>query len=79
MNKRKLASLEITNNKGFIFPVMSFIDSLVQRHTAVDASRYQQIRFVALEILRQRIENSYPGSTGEIYVELYIADDFFTI
>ena len=51
MNKRKLASLEITNDKGFIFPVMSFIDSLVQRHTSIDASRYQQIRFVALEVV----------------------------
>ena len=79
MNKRKLASLEITNDKGFIFPVMSFIDSLVQRHTAIDASRYQQIRFVALEVLKQRIENSYPGSEGEIFVELYIVDDFFEI
>ena len=79
MKKRKLASLEITNDKGFIFPVMSFIDSLVQRHTAIDASRYQQIRFVALEVLKQRIENSYPGSEGEIFVELYIVDDFFEI
>ena len=79
MNKRKLASLEITNDKGFIFPVMSFIDSLVQRHTAIDASRYQQIRFVALEVLKQRIENSYPGSKGEIFVELYIVGDFFEI
>ena len=79
MNKRKLASIEITNDKGFIFPVMSFIDSLVQRHTSVDASRYQQIRFVALEVLKQRIENSYPGSKGEIFVELYIVGDFFEI
>ncbi|MBR6647392.1 MAG: hypothetical protein IKL09_07745, partial [Clostridia bacterium] len=79
MNKRKLASLEITNDKGFIFPVMSFIDSLVQRHTSVDASIYQQIRFVALEVLKQRIENSYPGSKGDIFVELYIVGDFFEI
>ena len=79
MNKRKLASLEITNDKGFIFPVMSFIDSLVQRHTSMDASRYQQIRFVALEVLKQRIEYSYPGSRGLIFVELYIVGDFFEI
>ena len=58
MNKKKLASLEIKNDKLYIFPVMSFIDSIAQRHTAIDISRYNQIRLVAGEILKQRIENS---------------------
>lgn len=79
MNKKKLASLEIKNDKLYIFPVMSFIDSIAQRHTAIDISRYNQIRLVAGEILKQRIENSYPGGSGEIFVELFIVNEFFEI
>lgn len=79
MNKRKLASLEITNNKAFIFPVLSFIDSVAQRHTSIDISRYNQIRLIAGEVLKQRIEKAYPGSVGEIFVELFIENEFFEI
>lgn len=79
MNKKKIASLEIKNDKLYIFPVMSFIDSIAQRHTAIDISRYNQIRLVAGEILKQRIENSYPGNKGEIFVELFIDNEFFEI
>ncbi len=79
MNRKKLASLEIKNDKAYIFPVLSFIDSLAQYHTSIDSTRYQQLRHVAGEMLKQRIENSYPGSKGEIYVELYFVGDFFEI
>ena len=72
MNKKKLATLEITNNKAYIFPVMSFIDSLVQKHSTIDFGRYSQLRLVAGEMLRQRIDNSYPGSEGTIFVDLAI-------
>ena len=50
MSRKKLASLEVANSKMFVFPVLSFIDSLAQRHTAMDVTRYQQLRFVASEI-----------------------------
>lgn len=79
MNRKKLASIEIKNDKAYIFPVLSFIDSLAQRHTAMDSTRYQQIRHIAGEMLKQRIENSYPGTVGLLYVELFFVDDFFEI
>ena len=79
MNKRKLASLEITNDKAYFFPVMSFIDAIAGRHTAIDVSRYNQMRLVVGEILKQRIEKSYPGTRGEIFVEIFLAGDFFEI
>ncbi|MBQ4068775.1 MAG: GNAT family N-acetyltransferase [Lachnospiraceae bacterium] len=79
MNRKKLVSIEIKNDKAYIFPVLSFIDSLAQRHTTMDVSRYQQLRYVAAGMLKQRIENSYPGATGPIYVELYLVGDFIEI
>lgn len=79
MSRKKLASLEVANSKMFVFPVLSFIDSLAQRHTAMDVTRYQQLRFVASEILKQRIEFSYPGSVGSIFVELFLDEGFFEI
>lgn len=79
MNKKKLASLEIKNDKLYIFPVMNFIDSIAQRHKAVDVTRYNQIRLVVGEILKQRIEKSYPGSVGEIFIELFIINEFFEV
>lgn len=79
MNKKKIASLEIKNDKLYIFPVMSFIDSIAQKHTSVDVTRYNQLRLIVGEILKQRIENSYPGSVGEIFVELFIDNEFFEI
>lgn len=79
MNKKKLATLEITNNKAYIFPVMSFIDSLVQKHSTIDFGRYSQLRLVAGEMLRQRIDNSYPGSEGTIFVDIAIVGEFLEI
>ncbi len=79
MNRRKLASLEIKNDKEFIFPVLSFIDSLAQRHKNMDPARYLGFRQVVGEILRQRIEKSYPGSVGEIFVDLFLNGEFFEI
>ena len=77
MNKRKLASLEIKNNKMYILSVLSFMDGLASRYTNGDVTRYQQLRFVAGEMLKQRIERSYPGSEGEIYAEMSLVGDFF--
>lgn len=77
MHKRKLASLEIKNKQAYTFPVLSFMDAIAERHKNVDVARYQQLRFVAAEMLRQRIEKAYPGSEGAIVVEMYLADDYF--
>ena len=53
MNKKKIASIEIINDKTYIFPVMNFIDSIAGKHALIDVSRYNQMRLVAGEILKQ--------------------------
>lgn len=79
MNKRNLASITISNNKIYLFPVLSFIDSLAQQNTKMDITRYHQIKLVAGEVIKQRIEKAYPGAIGEIRIELSIINDFFEI
>ncbi|MBE7043391.1 MAG: GNAT family N-acetyltransferase [Ruminococcaceae bacterium] len=79
MNKRKLASLEIKNDKIFVFPVLNFIDSLVQYHVSMDITRYQKFRLVVSGMIQERIERSYPGTQGSLFVEVYRTGDYFEI
>lgn len=55
------------------------MDALVNQHRNYDVRSYNQLRFVASEILTNRIENAYPNSTGKLYVEFFIKDDFFEV
>ena len=66
MKMKKIASIEIENRKYYIFPVLSFLDAVISRHTAVDIGRYNRLRYVVGEVLKNRIETSYPGGQGPI-------------
>ena len=79
MSIKKIASIEIVNKKNYVFPVLSFLDAVISRHAAVDIERYNKLRFVVGEVLRNRIEKSYPGGEGAIWVDLFLEDTYFEI
>lgn len=79
MDGNKIASLEISNKRFYIFPVLSFLDSIACQHNTIDPSRYHQLRFVVGEILKTRIENAYPGGNGKIYVELFLTESYLEV
>lgn len=79
MKMKKIASIEIENRKYYIFPVLSFLDAVISRHTAVDIGRYNRLRYVVGEVLKNRIETSYPGGQGPIWVDLFWSDTYFEV
>ncbi len=79
MLKKKLASIEITNSRSYIIPVLSFIDAIASQHKAMELSRYHQLRFVVGELLKSRIDNAYPGSTGPLYIDLFLSDCYVEV
>ena len=79
MNMRKIASLEIHNQKLYIPAVLSFLDSIVSNHQGMDHGRYNRLRYVVGEILENRIEKSYPGSKGILNVDLFLSDSSFEV
>ena len=79
MNKQKLASITIFNRKMYLFPVLSFMDSLAQQNKEMDITRYHQLKLVAGEVIKQRIEKAYPGTSGEIQIEFSFVNDYFEI
>lgn len=79
MNRKKLASLEIYNNKIYLMPTLSFIDALVIQHSKLEVDRYQNFRLVVEKALCRRIDHAYPGSRGIIEVELFISDRYFEV
>jgi len=76
---KKLASLEIDNNKIFVEPILCFLDSVVSKHPTHDFCRYNRLRFVVGEILEKRVRNAYPNSKGKIVVELFLSEEFFEV
>lgn len=79
MVNKKIATLEIGNNRIFIPAVLNFIDALISQHKNFDIARCNQLRFVTTRLLLNRIENAYPNSYGKIFVELSIIDDYLEI
>lgn len=79
MARKKIASIEIQNRDFYISPVLSFLDSLTSRHTAMDLGRYHKLRYIVGEMLKARVDNAYPGSLGTIWVEFYLADSYFEV
>ena len=79
MFRKKLASIEINNNRIYIAPVLSFLDSVSSQHKTMDISRYHQLRFVVGELLKARIDNSYPGTSGTLFVDLFLTDLYFEV
>lgn len=79
MNKRKIASLEIYNNRTYIIPTMTFLDAIVNQHAKLEHDRYNRFRFVVEEVLIRRIERAYPGKRGIIEVELFLSDRVFEV
>ena len=78
-NMNKLASIEIKNNKFYIGAVLSFIDSLAGRHTAIDFGRYNRLRYIVGEMLINRIEKAYPGTVGTINVDMFLTPLYFEV
>lgn len=78
MEMEKVVSLEIWNDKSYINPVLSFLDTLASQ-TGADIIRYNRLRFILCGILRTRIENSYPGDRGRLYVEFFRSKTEFEI
>lgn len=79
MRTRKIASLEIYNQEAYISAAMGFIDAVVSNHKLYDWSRYNQFRFVVLEMIKRRVERAYPNTRGAIYIELFVRDDMFEV
>ncbi len=78
MEMEKVVSLEIWNDRSYINPVLSFLDTLASQ-TGADIFRYNRLRFILCGILRTRIENSYPGDRGMLHVEFYRSQTEFEI
>lgn len=79
MENRKIASLEIKNHRIYIPAVLSFLDSIICQHNNYDITNYNKLRFVVTEMLAIRIADSYPDSTGNLYVDIAIKDDCLEI
>lgn len=77
MSTKKIASIQIYNLDIYIPAVLSFVDSISIHHTNMDLERYNRMRFVIAQVLKKRIERSYPGSKGLLDIDLYIKDNFF--
>lgn len=79
MKMGKIASIEIRNKNFYIGAVMNFLDEIVAKHTALDFSRYNNLRYVVGEVLKRRIERAYPGADGIITVDFYLTESYFEI
>lgn len=79
MNRRKITSIEIYNNKFYLGAVMNFLDAIVANHPSYDFSRYNRLRYVTGEMLKRRIENAYPGTTGTITFEVFLTDEYIEV
>ena len=79
MNRRKISSIEIYNNKFYLGAVMNFLDAIVANHTSHDFGRYNRLRYVVGELLKRRIENAYPGAQGMIVFEIYLTDEYVEV
>ena len=79
MAKKKIASIEILNKKHYVFATLSFLDAVISKHSAVDISTYNKLRFVVGEMLKNRIENSYPGKEGPIWMDMFLEDTYFEV
>ena len=75
----KLASIEIKNKIFYIGAVLSFIDSLAAKHTAIDFGRYNRLRYIVGEMLKNRIEKAYPDTVGTINVDLFLTPLYFEV
>lgn len=79
MERIKLASIEIWNNRMYIMPTLSYLDCIVSNHGNLDVPRYERFRFVVSEILKMRIDNSYPDGRGNITIDFYLTDTYFEV
>ncbi len=74
MKMKRIASIEIWNQKFYINAVLNFLDVISNYHMGVEFTRYNRLRYVVGEILEKRIENAYPGTRGTIEVEVFISE-----
>lgn len=79
MQMRKIASIQIWNEKLYIGAVLNFLDSIVSNHSSMEFGRYNRMRYVVGEVLENRIEKAYPGKKGTIDVELFLSEEYFEV
>ena len=79
MNKRKIASIQIWNDKIYIEAVLNFLDSIASKHSDMEYGRYSRLRYVVGEVLENRIVKAYPGKKGTIDIELFLTEDCFEV
>lgn len=76
MDTKKIATLEIWNNKLYAEATLNFLDVMIGR---LDIPHYQAFRFVVGEILVKRMESAYPDNRGLMYVDIFLKDTFFEV
>lgn len=76
MDTKKIATLEIWNNKLYADATLNFLDVMIGR---LDIPHYQAFRFVVGEILTKRMESAYPDNRGLMYVDIFLKDTFFEV
>ena len=76
MESKKIATLEIWNNKRYVDAVLHFLDVVIGR---LDVPHYQPFRLVVGEVLTKRMENAYPDNRGVMYVDIFLKEPFFEV
>lgn len=76
MENKKIATLEIWNNKLYVEAALYFLDVVIGR---LDIPHYQSFRLAVGEILAQRMDNAYPDNRGLMYVDIFLKDTFFEV
>lgn len=79
MKKRKITGIEIWNKAFYIDAVLSYLDCIVREHQQRDDMRWKKMRFVITEMLSERIEKAYPGQSGKINVDVWLAEEYFEV
>ena len=79
MDNKTPATIEITNNRMFIPPVLSFMDALVSAHREMEITRYDKLRYIVTELLVDRIDHAYPGEHGKLFIDFSLRDGYFEI
>ena len=79
MDNKNLATIKIRNNRIYVPAVLGFLDSLVHQHRNYDLSNYNRLRFVVSEMVSNRINYAYPHTSGDLYVDISIVNEFLEI
>jgi len=76
MESKKIATLEMWNNKCYVEAALYFMDVVIGR---LEIPHYQSFRFVVGEILSKRMDSAYPDNRGLMYVDIFLKETFFEV